>query len=222
MNLQIATQATLSRKQQGFTLVELSIVLIIIGIILGAVIKGKDLIRSGEQKKLYNAWIKEWVVTYNNYYDRTGWILGDDASDTNAVRDGIIDNAATQANIQAQLAAVGLEGPSAGPTGSPFQRRYNASDGNQYPLELSLRSNLGYGNSIVIMSDHDNDGAYTAGIPNDLAIALDRIIDGTTDGTDGDLVYEQSSTNTAANTGAWPSAVNAPANNTAAVHRLNL
>ncbi len=222
MNLQIATQATLSRKQRGFTLVELSIVLIIIGIILGAVIKGKDLIRSGEQKKLYNAWIKEWVVTYNNYYDRTGWILGDDASDTNAVRDGIIDNAVTQDNIRAQLAAVGLEGPSEGPTGNEFQRRYNASDGNQYSLELSFRSNMGYGNSIVLMSDHNNNCAHTGGIPNDLAIALDRIIDGTTNCTDGDFVFEESPNNGGINTNDWPSAETPPANNDAAVHRLTL
>ncbi len=222
MNLQIATQATLSRKQRGFTLVELSIVLIIIGIILGAVIKGKDLIRSGEQKKLYNAWIKEWVVTYNNYYDRTGWILGDDASDDNATRDGIIDNAVTQDNIRAQLAAVGLEGPSEGPTGNEFQRRYNASNGNQYPLELSFRSNMGYGNCIVLMSDHNNNGAYTGGIPNDLGIALDRIIDGTTDGTDGDFVFELSPNNGGINTNDWPSAETPPANNDAAVHRLTL
>jgi prepilin-type N-terminal cleavage/methylation domain-containing protein len=222
MNSKIAQQATLSRKQRGFTLVELSIVLIIIGIILGAVIKGKDLIRSGEQKKLYNAWIKEWVVTYNNYYDRTGWILGDDASDTNATRDGNIDNAVTQANILAQLAAVGLEGPSDGPTGNKFQRRYSASNGNQYSLELSFRSNMGYGNSIVVMSDHNNNGNHTAGLPNDLAIALDRIIDGTTDGTNGDFVFEQSPNNGAVNNAAWPSAANNPLNNDAAVHRLSL
>ena len=44
-------------NQQGFTLIEMAIVLIIIGIIIGAVIKGKDLIRSAEQKKIYTKYL---------------------------------------------------------------------------------------------------------------------------------------------------------------------
>lgn len=55
----------------GFTLIEMAIVLIIIGIIIGAVVKGKDLVRSAEQKKLYTTWIRDWQVAFNNYYDTT-------------------------------------------------------------------------------------------------------------------------------------------------------
>ena len=40
-------------NNKGFTLIEMAIVLIIIGIIIGAVVKGKDLVRSAEQKRLY-------------------------------------------------------------------------------------------------------------------------------------------------------------------------
>ena len=64
-------------NEKGFTLIEMAIVLIIIGIIIGAVVKGKDVIKSAEQKRLYNSFIREWQTAYNNYYDRTGWILGD-------------------------------------------------------------------------------------------------------------------------------------------------
>ena len=35
-------------NNKRFTMIEMAIVLIIIGIIIGAVIKGKDLVRSGE------------------------------------------------------------------------------------------------------------------------------------------------------------------------------
>ena len=57
-------------------MIEMAIVLIIIGIIIGAVVKGKDVIKSAEQKRLYSTFVREWQVAYNNYYDRTGWILG--------------------------------------------------------------------------------------------------------------------------------------------------
>ncbi|RLB13217.1 MAG: prepilin-type cleavage/methylation domain-containing protein, partial [Deltaproteobacteria bacterium] len=102
----------------GFTLIEMAIVLIIIGIIIGAVVKGKDLVRSAEQKRLYTTWAREWQVTFNNYYDRTGWFLADDASNNNRTRDGRCDQSATVVNIENQLTRVGLEPPPAGATGS--------------------------------------------------------------------------------------------------------
>jgi prepilin-type N-terminal cleavage/methylation domain-containing protein len=64
------------KGSEGFTLIELSIVLIIIGLLLGAIVKGKDLIKSAELKKFYNSFIQQWELVYNNYYDRTGKVLG--------------------------------------------------------------------------------------------------------------------------------------------------
>ncbi|HIC87400.1 MAG TPA: prepilin-type N-terminal cleavage/methylation domain-containing protein [Aquificae bacterium] len=60
----------------GFSLIELSIVLIIIGLLMAAVMKGRDLIRSAEMKKFYNTFIKAWELAYTQYYDRTGMPLG--------------------------------------------------------------------------------------------------------------------------------------------------
>jgi len=64
------------KSRKGFSLIELSIVLIIIGLLLAAVMKGRDLIKSAEIKKFYNNFIKQWELIYTSYYDRTGKILG--------------------------------------------------------------------------------------------------------------------------------------------------
>lgn len=64
--------------QQGFTLVEMSIVLVIIGLILGAVSIGKDLQRDAEYSKIKQKFVDQWVQAYNTYYQRTGVVLGDD------------------------------------------------------------------------------------------------------------------------------------------------
>ncbi len=64
-------------RRQGFTLVELAIVLVIIGIIMGAVLKGQELIFNAKVKRLQNQ-IKEMQAAFYSYYDRYGYYPGDD------------------------------------------------------------------------------------------------------------------------------------------------
>jgi len=64
-------------KEKGFTLVELAIVLVIIGIILGAVLKGQELIFNAKVKRLQNQ-IKEMQAAFYTYYDRYSYYPGDD------------------------------------------------------------------------------------------------------------------------------------------------
>jgi prepilin-type N-terminal cleavage/methylation domain-containing protein len=64
-------------RQGGFTLVELAIVLAVIGLIIGAVAIGKDVQRNAEYTKVKNKFIDQWEQAYNQYYQRTGVVLGD-------------------------------------------------------------------------------------------------------------------------------------------------
>lgn len=64
-------------RQQGFTLVELAVVLAVIGLIIGAVAIGKDVQRNAEYTKVKNKFIDQWEQAYNQYYQRTGVVLGD-------------------------------------------------------------------------------------------------------------------------------------------------
>src|SRR3989339_1080059 len=98
-------------NDKGFTLIEIAIVLVIIGLIIGAAVKGRDLIQSGKQKKFYTNSLKAWEVAVVSYYDRTGQVLGDGGANggTGAV-DGIFDNigGAALGAIKARLLAAGL------------------------------------------------------------------------------------------------------------------
>jgi prepilin-type N-terminal cleavage/methylation domain-containing protein len=76
-----------AKSQRGFTLIELAIVLVIIGIILGAVLKGQDLIQGAASKKLTST-VNGWQALIWTYMDRMGRFPGD------AGRDGIIGNIA--------------------------------------------------------------------------------------------------------------------------------
>ena len=63
--------------QAGFTLIELTLVLAIIGLIIGAISIGKDVQRNAEYTKVSNKFLEQWKMAYDQYYQRTGTVLGD-------------------------------------------------------------------------------------------------------------------------------------------------
>ncbi|NPA42011.1 MAG: prepilin-type N-terminal cleavage/methylation domain-containing protein [Aquificae bacterium] len=63
-------------RSRGFTLVELAIVLVIIGIILGAVLKGQELINNAKVKRLQND-MRGMEALMWTFYDRYGKFPGD-------------------------------------------------------------------------------------------------------------------------------------------------
>ncbi|MBS7456790.1 type II secretion system protein [Coralloluteibacterium stylophorae] len=68
------------RGQGGFTLVEMAVVLVIIGVILGAVMIGRDVQRNAEYTRIKQKFMDQWVVAYNTYNQRLGAPVGDDQS----------------------------------------------------------------------------------------------------------------------------------------------
>lgn len=67
----------MKRNSGGFTLVEMAVVLVIIGLILGAVAIGKDVQRNAEYTKVKQKFIDQWVLAYNAHVQRTGVVPGD-------------------------------------------------------------------------------------------------------------------------------------------------
>lgn len=65
------------KSERGFTLVEMSLVLVVIGLILGAISIGKDIQRNAEYTKIKQKFIDPWAAAYNAYYLRSGVVLGD-------------------------------------------------------------------------------------------------------------------------------------------------
>lgn len=98
----------MQRQQSGFTLVEIAIVLVIIGLLLGGVLKGQELITQGKIKNVAND-LNGMTAAIYGYQDRYKAFPGDDAGASsrwtgtglNGNRDGVISgefNSNTDAN----------------------------------------------------------------------------------------------------------------------------
>jgi len=65
--------------ERGFTLVELAIVMVVIGLMIGAVLKGQAMIDDAKRKRFVND-LQGISAAYFSYYDKYNAIVGDDAS----------------------------------------------------------------------------------------------------------------------------------------------
>lgn len=94
-----------ARNEGGFTLVELAIVLVIIGIILGGVLKGQDLINNAKAKRVVSDAQGMSALAYT-FYDRYGRFPGD--CDRNGVINYVVAGGETPATFGNTVPAVGF------------------------------------------------------------------------------------------------------------------
>ncbi|KRG44938.1 secretion system protein [Stenotrophomonas pictorum JCM 9942] len=200
-----------NRRQGGFTLVEMAVVLVIIGVIIGAVMIGRDVQRNAEYTRIKQKFVDQWVVGYNSYHQRFGAPVGDNQAaprlmvagiDFNgaagslsggdmagATSPGAICNAAAPQGITA-ASTNGLQlrdmmrraGISLPPgRGEGFEDRYVYLDTNGNPQEVQVCFQW---NPPGTGSGSGN-VMVISGLTPDLARSLDQMIDGKPDPQSG-------------------------------------
>ena len=125
----------MKRHQSGFTLVEIAIVLVIIGLLLGGVLKGQELINSAKVKNMINDFRTTSALIYG-YQDRFKSLPGDQTQTQ-------LDSAFGTGNATACSA-----GPNCAPNNGRIDGDWNAGDVNSetYVLWQHLRlANLATG-----------------------------------------------------------------------------
>jgi prepilin-type N-terminal cleavage/methylation domain-containing protein len=150
------------RNSKGFTLIEMAVVLVIIGIILGAVIKGNDLIDNAKAKGVIQA-PSRWEVPVWTFYDKKGYFPGD----TVIPRDGQIDS---HADLKTALTNEGIA--------------YPADTISDVTFDIA-----GLTNPCAAGATVKRNAMLITNVPFDYAAKIDESIDGTADGTKGRVRY---------------------------------
>lgn len=88
----------MKRNQSGFTLIEIAIVLVIIGLLLGGVMKGQELINSAKVKNLA-ADFKNTSLYIYSYQDKFRSLPGDDAQAASHVTNATVATAITAGDL---------------------------------------------------------------------------------------------------------------------------
>ncbi len=115
-------------KKRGFTLIEMSIVLVIIGLIIGGILKGQEVIQGARAKAVINE-VNATRSAANTYYDRFRTLPGDDSNATTRVDPRLISG-----NGDGQVGPSG-SGPQ---TAQAITNFANANQGENYQYFKAL------------------------------------------------------------------------------------
>jgi prepilin-type N-terminal cleavage/methylation domain-containing protein len=180
----------MKQKQSGFTLIEIAIVLVIIGLLLGGVLKGQELINSAKVKNIATDFRNVPVYIYG-YQDKFRALPGDDkdavthlgasavVSAASGVGNGTIDgnwDATGTAETNLFWQHIRMAGLAAGPTDNPATNDLHPLNAMGAKIGVSNAANSpvsGLKGSFIVCSD---------GIPGKFAKQLDiQMDDGKTD-----------------------------------------
>lgn len=191
-------------ERKAFTLIELSIVLIIIGIILASVMKGRDLIGSAQSKEVTQTFIQKWATIANIYYSKVNQVMADGeenggitATEPNGYFDDISYKSAditSAQNLIQMLQNAGIDPCELVKTDIKELSAVSVCSSNYNPFKRNFKgefvgkrtSNVHFYN--ITLDGKSQNAILFTNVPGDLAKAIDTIIDGVPDGQSGSIV----------------------------------
>lgn len=197
--------------QKGFTLVELSLVLVIIGIIIAAVTITSQVQRSAEYTSVFTRFVSSWASAYQTYFDYTGRVLEDTVPATGQVN-GSATTSGTKVcgrgtgvttTLLTAITAAGIELPAGRGRGYEDLAIYLASDGSPQQLSICFRYLTNWPTSLGTQPANVME---ISGLTAEFAKKIDAMLDVNSDAAWG--VFRNSANYTSTTSVSWPDATN--------------
>lgn len=123
------------RAQRGFSMLEMSVVLVVIGLILSAVSIGRNVYQAAQMQRVASDFVQGWALAYDAFLSGSGHVPGDLA----ATPSGRVNNgggALCGQALRSAMQAAGVDLPAGRAEG--LEDRYVYLDGNGNPQELAV------------------------------------------------------------------------------------
>ena len=178
-------------RQRGFTLVELSLVMLVIGLLLGAVAVGRDLQRKAAHQRLSSDFVQGWQLAYEAYLNGVGRPPGDSATSPVGQINGALPGRTVLCGeilLNAFLAA-GVQLPQGRAAGQADRYAYLDSKGNPQEVQVCFQ-NVDWaepGATVNSFVSRPRNVMVLSGTTYSLVSLLDQQIDGRSDARFGRL-----------------------------------
>lgn len=182
------TRTAIPRLSRGFTLVELSIALLIVAIIVGAVAAGGDLQRNASYQRISSSFVRGWHLAFISHKEKTGVVPGDTASAPTGKVKGNADELCGTA-LRNVMYAAGVRMPGGRAEGRETEYAYLDSNGNPQAVEVCMQY-------VAWSVPGSTAGSYVVqnrnvlvmkGLTPDLARLIDSTLDGQADARFGSV-----------------------------------
>jgi len=191
-------------KRKAFTLIEISVVLVIIGIILASVMKGRDLIKSSQIKEFNQVFVSQWETIANSYFSRMAAPLDDGeghGGQTTVASNGFMDGDDLTTEANAQLVAKALQDAGIDPcdlikgdTYTATGQDYGCGDAELNPFQITVDGEYTGKQTVQVEFTHYTIDGKTKNairfydVPFDVGQAIDTMRDGNADGEKGSIL----------------------------------
>lgn len=174
-------------SSRGFTIVEMSVVLVVIALIVGAAAVGRDVYRSAQAERLSGDFVQAWLLAYDRFVAGTSTVPGDDFDNPTGLVGGGMNRFLCDVPLQNALLGAGVTLPDG--RGEGLANRYVYQDGRGLPHEI--RVCVG---AVQWSEPSGSVGAYAArprnvmrfeGLTPSMATLIDAKIDGRVDARHG-------------------------------------